>query len=280
MGKAEDLLTFAETLVRAKTGNDLSDLQQILLLTVLQGVKKSYEEIAENYNYSSRYLRQDVAPKLWQALSQALACKVSKSNVRGLLEQRMQHQEVEESPSLEEQTLPQAVEMPAFSPPSSSSKIDLEKGNILLVDDQPENLALLSHLLEEEGHSVQQAINGVLALRVIASTLPDLILLDIFMPELDGYSVCRKLRENLETKDIPVIFLSALDEAWDKVKAFSVGGNDFITKPFKTVEVLARVQNQLKVRRLQRDLEVLQQALQEKDGQLKAALQKIEALTS
>lgn len=281
MSNAEDLLTFAETLIKAETGNSLSDLQQLLLLTVLQGEKMSYEEIAANHSYSSRYLRQDVAPKLWQLLSQALGYKVSKSNIRGILERQVQHPAVEKSLAATSAQLPlQIIERPAFPPVPAVLQADLEKGNILLVDDQPENLMLLSHVLEEEGHSVQQAINGMLALRVVASTLPDLILLDISMPDLDGYMVCQKLRENPATQHVPVIFISALHEAWDKVRAFSVGGNDFITKPFKTVEVLVRVQNQLKVRRLQRDREALQQALQEKERQLQAALQKIESLMS
>ncbi|MDJ0708026.1 MAG: response regulator [Leptolyngbyaceae cyanobacterium MO_188.B28] len=277
MHSAEDLLTFSEKLVKDKTGNDLSDLQRLLLLAILQGVKKSYEDLAEDYNYSPRYLRQDIAPKLWQLMSEALACKVSKTNVRAILERQMQNQDTEAAPS------PSAL---SASPPHPSSpdpkkrKIDdvqagktadFEKGKILLVDDKLENLALLTHLLEEEGYKVQQAINGVVALRVTASTLPDLILLDIHMPELDGYSVCQTLRDNPKTQHIPIIFVSALNESWDKVKAFSVGGNDFITKPFKTIEVLARVQNQLKFRRLQ-------QALQERERQLQEALQTIETL--
>ena len=277
MHSAEDLLTFSEKLVKDKTGNDLSDLQRLLLLAVLQGVKKSYEDLAEDYNYSPRYLRQDIAPKLWQLMSEALAYKISKTNVRTILERQMQNHDTEAAPS------PSASSAPPPHPSSPDLKqrktedaqagkpADFAKGKILIVDDKPENLALLTHLLEEEGYRVQQAINGVVALRVATSTLPDLILLDIHMPELDGYSVCQTLRDNPETQHIPIIFVSALDEAWDKVKAFSVGGNDFITKPFKTIEVLARVQNQLKFRRLQ-------QALQERERQLQEALQTIETL--
>ncbi|NEQ50144.1 MAG: response regulator [Leptolyngbya sp. SIO3F4] len=148
-----------------------------------------------------------------------------------------------------------------------------EKGDILLVDDQLENLTLLTHLLEEVGHTVRQAINGSVALQAIAFSPPDLVLLDINMPDMDGYAVCQHLRENTLTHDIPVIFISALDESWDKMKAFSVGGNDYITKPFKTIEVLARVQNHLKVRRLQQTLRV-------KEKELLAARQEIANLKS
>lgn len=271
MKNAEDLLTFADRLVRDKTSHHLSDLQQILLLNTLEGVKRSYEDIAAIYNYSPRYLRQNIAPKLWQLLSQALACKVSKSNARSVLEHQMQTQEGEVPSALEEQLPPPAVEPHSDTPASARQSAATEKGDILLVDDHPENLALLSHVLEEEGHCVRQAINGRVALELMSFTLPDLLLLDVNMPELDGYSVCQKLRDNPATQDIPVIFVSAFDEAWDKVKAFSVGGNDYITKPFKVIEVAARVQNQLKVRQLQ-------QTLKKQNDQLQAALLEIEAL--
>ncbi len=254
----EDLLTFAEELIHGKIDNYLSDLQRTILLTTLQESRKTYDEIAEECGYSAKYVKQDVAPKLWQLLSQALDQKVTKSNVKAILDSQMRHQE-----SLVE---------PSFTVTSSAPVSTAEKGNILLVDDQPQNLKLLSDLLEEQGYEVQQAINGVVALSAIALSIPDLILLDIHMPELDGYTVCQRLKANPQTQDIPVIFVSALDEAWDKVKAFSVGGSDYITKPFKVVEVLARVENQLKVRRLQRELK----ELKKKNYQLEQALQKLE----
>lgn len=265
MNKAEQLLSFADTLLKTKTGNQLSYLQRLILIKVLEGVKASYEDIAEAHNYSPRYLRQDIAPKLWNEFSQVLACKVSKSNIRALLEREMEEQAISESPM----PLLQEDAASATSAPVS----ELEKGDILLVDDQPENLTLLSHLLEEVGHTVRQAINGSVALQAMELSPPDLVLLDINMPEMDGYAVCQHLRENTLTHDIPVIFISALDESWDKMKAFSVGGNDYITKPFKTIEVLARVQNHLKVR-------WLQQMLRATEHELQAARQEIEALRS
>lgn len=240
MSNFEELLAFAEELIYGKIGNYFSDLQRTILLTTLQGSRKTYDQIAEECGYSPKYVKQDVAPKLWQLLSQVLDQKVTKANVKAILERQMRHQ-------------PPVVSSPspvALSPVTSASR----KGNILLVDDQPENLKLLSDLLEEQGYEVQQAINGVVALQAIAIAFPDVILLDIYMPELDGYTVCQRLKADRKTQDIPVIFVSALDQPWDKVKAFSVGGSDYITKPFKTVEVLARVENQLKVRRLQQEL--------------------------
>ncbi|NEP42947.1 MAG: response regulator [Okeania sp. SIO2H7] len=128
------------------------------------------------------------------------------------------------------------------------------KGSILVIDDIPANLSLLTQVLSESGYKVRAAPSGKFALKSVGKNPPDLILLDIMMPEMNGYEVCKELKTNPVTRDIPVIFLSALDEALDKVKAFEVGGADYITKPFQTVEVLARVENQLKARSLQLEL--------------------------
>ncbi|NEP10956.1 MAG: response regulator [Symploca sp. SIO2C1] len=124
------------------------------------------------------------------------------------------------------------------------------RANILVVDDTPNNLRLLSTLLTEQGYEVGKALNGQIALRSAQAAPPDLILLDIKMPEMDGYKVCEQLKAHDQTKEIPVIFISAIDEVWDKVKAFKVGGVDYITKPFQREEVLARVENHLNLRAL------------------------------
>lgn len=126
------------------------------------------------------------------------------------------------------------------------------KANILIVDDTPANLRLLTGILTEQGYKIRAAPNGTLALRAALSDPPDLILLDIMMPEMDGFAVCAQLKSDERTRDIPVIFLSALSEAMDKLKAFSVGGVDYVTKPFQTVEVLARVETHLALRNLQK----------------------------
>ncbi|MGK7924363.1 MAG: putative bifunctional diguanylate cyclase/phosphodiesterase [Spirulina sp.] len=120
--------------------------------------------------------------------------------------------------------------------------------DILIVDDTPENLRLLSVMLAQEGYKVRQAINGTIALNAVRRLPPDLILLDIMMPEIDGYEVCQALKGDPNTKHIPVIFLSALDDIVDKVKAFTVGGIDFINKPFQVQEVLIRVKSQLELK--------------------------------
>jgi len=128
------------------------------------------------------------------------------------------------------------------------------KESILIVDDTPANLQLLAQLLSEQGYKVRMAQDGTMALMSIQSSPPDLILLDIMMPEVNGYEVCCKLKASSLTKDIPIIFISALNEVFDKVKAFEVGGVDYITKPFQAPEVLARVEHQLHIRRLTQQL--------------------------
>ena len=119
------------------------------------------------------------------------------------------------------------------------------KGDILIVDDTLENLKLLSNILKNNGYKVRAVTNGKIALNAAFTKAPDLILLDINLPEINGYQVCERLKASPQTNNIPVIFLSALDEPLNKVKAFSVGGADYITKPFQIEEVLIRIENQL-----------------------------------
>ncbi len=128
------------------------------------------------------------------------------------------------------------------------------KADILIVDDTPANLRLLSKMLSDAGYHVRPVPDGELALNAVVSNPPDLILLDIKMPGLDGYQVCTRLKGERSTRDIPVIFISALDEIQDKVKAFNVGGLDYITKPFQLEEVLARVRTHLELKELQNKL--------------------------
>ncbi|ETR71318.1 MAG: histidine kinase, partial [Candidatus Magnetoglobus multicellularis str. Araruama] len=142
------------------------------------------------------------------------------------------------------------------------SDTNKEKGIVLVVDNNPENLRLLENILTVNGYKVRPAISGALALMTIQSTLPDLILLDVRMPEIDGYTVCKKIKENDITKDIPVIFISALGEPIDKIKAFEAGGMDYITKPFESQEVLARVKTQIKIRKMQQKLATQNKQLQ------------------
>lgn len=119
--------------------------------------------------------------------------------------------------------------------------------NILIVDDIPDNLRVLGGILREEGYKIRPVLNGELALQVAEKEKPDLILLDIMMPGMDGYEVCQRLKANSTLKDIPVIFISALSDTNDLVKAFESGGVDYITKPFHAAEVAIRVATHLKI---------------------------------
>ncbi|HBB35909.1 MAG TPA: hybrid sensor histidine kinase/response regulator [Cyanobacteria bacterium UBA8803] len=150
------------------------------------------------------------------------------------------------------------------------------KGNILIVDDKPENLRLLSNFLTERGYKVRSVINGPMALMGAKAAPPDLILLDINMPEMNGYEVCNALKEDAQTLEIPVIFISALDEVLDKVKAFAVGGRDYITKPFEFEEVVARIENQLTIRNLQKQLQESEARERERAYQLEYALRQLQ----
>jgi DNA-binding response OmpR family regulator len=128
-------------------------------------------------------------------------------------------------------------------------------GTVLIVDDNPNNLRVLGSMLEQAGYRVRPALSGELALRSIQSSLPDLILLDIRMPDLDGYAVCRQLKDDPRTRDLPVIFISALQEVQDKLHAFRAGGLDYVVKPFEMEEVLARVSTHVALRRAQQELQ-------------------------
>ncbi|HBR00056.1 MULTISPECIES: response regulator [unclassified Roseofilum] len=132
---------------------------------------------------------------------------------------------------------------------------NIDSKNLLIVDDTPDNIRLLSTMLAEQGYKVRKALNGEMALNSCQADPPDLVILDIKMPDLDGYTVCERLKLNPETAEIPVVFISALDDVIDKVKAFQVGGVDYISKPFQCEEVLARVRSQLTIRELTFKLE-------------------------
>ncbi len=155
------------------------------------------------------------------------------------------------------------------------SLLNDQRGDILLIDDTIDNLIVLSTMLEKQGYYVRSAINGELALEAIHSAVPDLILLDINMPGMNGYQFCQQLKAGPATRDIPVIFISTMDDTSSKVRAFAVGGVDYITRPFQLAEVVARIENQLTIRRLQRQLQeanlVLEQRVAERTAELARA---------
>ena len=134
-------------------------------------------------------------------------------------------------------------------------RVESKKADILIVDDIPDNLNTLSRTLESFGYNVIAAPGGELALQIAAKTPPDLILLDIIMPGIDGYETCRRLKAEKSTAEIPVIFITAKDEVDSLVEGFLVGGVDYITKPFAENEVRVRVENHLKIHQLTQQLQ-------------------------
>ena len=146
---------------------------------------------------------------------------------------------------------------------------------ILIVDDEPANLQLLADLLKQRGHAVRVAPSGQLALNYISRQKPDLILLDVNMPGMDGYEVCRRLKDNPDWAMIPVIFISASDEEQNIVQSFVAGGVDYVTKPFHSAEVEARVETHLKLYRYQQHLEAL---VQEKVREAATAIERAAAV--
>lgn len=137
--------------------------------------------------------------------------------------------------------------------------------DVLAIDDNVNNLLVIRGMLKERGHRVRPATSGRLGLQAAEARPPDVILLDICMPEMDGYEVCRELKQRESLKDIPVIFLSALGDSIDKVRAFETGALDYVTKPFKAEEVAARIETHVTMRRMRQDLERRYEELRESE---------------
>jgi CheY-like chemotaxis protein len=156
--------------------------------------------------------------------------------------------------------------------------MDLTSGDVFVVDDNERNLSLLVAILRERGYRVRLANSGRAALAMIMAKPPEIVLLDIDMPGMDGYDVCRQLKQSDATRDIPVLFLSALDDVFDKVKAFEVGGIDYVTKPFQPLEVLARVGTQLGLARLRQELARKNEELARKNHELTRAFEDSDAI--
>ena len=158
-----------------------------------------------------------------------------------------------------------------------------QPATILIVDDETTNLATLSAYLEAAGFEVLAAQDGASGLSIVERARPDLILLDVLMPGLDGFETCRRLKAAERIQDIPVIFMTALTETADKITGFEVGGVDYVTKPFQVEELLARVKTHLALRQLQQQLEAQKRQLEAQNVQLQqeiAERQRAEASVS
>ena len=161
--------------------------------------------------------------------------------------------------------------MQASAAPDPSPRAD-----ILVVDDNPANIELLVAILRSHGYRCRVANNGPRALAAARADAPDLVMLDIAMPGMDGYEVCRQLKGGAATRHTPVIFLSALNGVIDKVQAFGAGGADYIGKPFQLEEVIARVENQVRIARMQREVEARNEELARVNTELLAATRRLE----
>jgi diguanylate cyclase (GGDEF)-like protein/PAS domain S-box-containing protein len=153
--------------------------------------------------------------------------------------------------------------------------VTLVSQSILIIDDNPTNLEVLSEILTQAGFQVAVATDGETAMKQLEYHRPELILLDVLMPELNGYEVCQKLRAQKQTRDIPVIFLSALDDVFDKVRAFSVGGVDYVTKPFQADEIIVRIKHQLELQAAKAEICQLNKNLEQKVQQRTIELENV-----
>lgn len=158
----------------------------------------------------------------------------------------------------------------------NQTNIDVRHATLLIVDDHLDNVRSLALLLSDSGYFVRKATSGELALETIQISKPDLVLLDVRMPEMDGYEVCEQLKANPDTCGIPIIFLSASNDTDDKIQAFAVGGADYVTKPFQAEEVLARVRHQITILRQQQQLLYQQQQLAIQNCQLRQEIRQRE----
>jgi DNA-binding response OmpR family regulator len=145
---------------------------------------------------------------------------------------------------------------------------------IMVIDDTPDQLFLLKGMLQNKGYTVLDFLDGKTALKATEETQPDLIMLDIVMPVMDGFEVCRRLKKDQKTKEIPVLFISSLDETADKVKAFQVGGVDYVSKPFQFAEVYARIKTHLELKQARENLERI---VAERTVELKRKVNELEA---
>ena len=241
----EEALGFIESALESKASKPLNFLEQEILKAAWKNA--TYSALAESLYLSIGHIK-DSSSILWQRISDIMGEKVTKNNFRSLLEKQSTTTDLAEAKVEGE---PMAM---ASVRESDCNELGTCKGNILIVDDLIENLRFLTKILTKEGYKVRGVTNGSMALRAVRHYPPDAILLDIKIPDMDGYQVCEALKSDENTSEIPIIFLSALDQVFDKVKAFKVGGVDYISKPFEPEEVLVRLETQVTIQHQKRQL--------------------------
>lgn len=207
---------------------------------IIQGIihQETHEKIA-NALYISQGTSRNISSQLLRRLSSLFEFKITKSNFLIAMQKIIDNIAIELDES--EDHTPQ--------------KTDLHTYSILLIDDELENLLLLKQILTQRNYIVRMVKSGKIALQFMHKIKPDLILLDILMPDLDSYEVCQVIKKNSQYREIPIIFLSAVSDLGDKVKAFNLGACDYVTKPFEAVEVLARVSYQIELQNQRQQLQ-------------------------
>jgi DNA-binding response OmpR family regulator len=238
-----EALELIESALESKTGKPLTFLDREILKAAWENA--NYSVVADSLYLSVGHIK-DSSSILWQRISDVMGKKVTKYNFRSLVEKQNTTTAI-----ANEKVEPIAIDA---AQGSDINELGTPKGNILIVDDLPENLHFLTEILTKNGYIVRCVTNGSMALRTVRHNPPDALLLDIKMPDMDGYQVCEALKSDENTSEIPIIFLSALDQLFDKVKAFQVGGVDYISKPFEPEEVLVRLETHLTIQRQKRQL--------------------------
>lgn len=225
----EEALAWVESTLQSRIDKQLNAPEKAILKAAWE--KKTYSTIADNLYLSVGHIK-DLASQLWKCLSKLFQEKVTKSNFRYLLLKRCSML-IDNIPETElDDTYPRKY----------------FKGIILIVDQLIDSLDFLTSTLNKQRYKVDSATDGNLALTTVRNNPPDVILLEVNVPNINGYQLCSTLKVNPETSDIPIIFFSASNQVSDKVKAFQVGGVDYITKPCQPEEVVARIQTQLTIR--------------------------------
>ena len=235
----EEALAWIESTLQSQIDKQLTEPEKAILKAAWE--QKTYSTVADNLFLSLGYVK-DLASLLWKCLSNLLEAKVTKSNFRYLFL---------EGSTTSNHILPEIGAWDIYQREDS-------KGKILIVDQFIDNLDFLTYALSTQGYKVQNATDSNLALRTVRNYPPNVILMEINLPECNGYQLCSTLKANKETSEIPIMFLSSSNDVSNKVKAFQVGGVDYITKPCQPEEVVVRIQSQINI---QQEKQLLQQKI-------------------
>jgi CheY-like chemotaxis protein len=237
----EESLYLLDKLLLNKRGKELAITERAILQAAWHS--KTYLQLADELYLSEGYLK-DMAYRLWKQISNVLLFKITKTNFREIMENQ-DFQSMSKIPIAKNVIDEYGM---------SDNQYEQTEGIILIVDDVTDNLKFLSKVLRQAGYKTKCTTKSSTALGLVASVIPDLILLDIRMPNIDGYQLCEMFKRHEKLVDVPIIFLSALHDINDKMRAFQVGGVDYVTKPFQPEEIIVRVRSQMKIQARQKQL--------------------------